>query len=64
VKEQEYSMKSRPLRCVVIEEDGKTEEEFVEEILNLNSHLESLTKEARQLDRSIGTNIRLLAGEA
>lgn len=45
---------------VVIEEDGKTEEEFIEEVLNLNDELESLAKQARQLDKTISANVNLL----
>jgi type I restriction enzyme M protein len=64
VKDQEYSLNPGRYVGVVIEEDGKTEEEFIEEILNLSNDIESLTKEARQLERSISANISLLAGDA
>jgi type I restriction enzyme M protein len=64
VKEQEYSMNPGRYVGVVIEEDGKTEEEFIEEILSVNDGIESLNKRVRQLDRTIGANIKLLAGEA
>jgi len=47
-----------------LSEDGKTEEEFIEEILNMNDEIELLSKQVRQLDRTIGANIKLLAGEA
>jgi len=47
----------------VIEEDGKTEEEFIEEILNLNNRIESLAKLERQLEKVVSANVNLLAGE-
>lgn len=64
VQEQEYSLNPGRYVGVVIEEDGKTEEEFIEEILNINDEIELLSKQVRQLDRTIGANIKLLAGEA
>jgi type I restriction enzyme M protein len=48
---------------VVIEEDGKTEEEFVGEILATNQELVLLAKEARQLENLVSQNILQLAGE-
>lgn len=63
VKEQEYSLNSGRYVGVVIEEDGKTEEEFIEEMLAMNAELEDLNKEARKLEVVIGKNIRLIAGE-
>lgn len=63
VKEQEYSLNPGRYVGVVIEEDGKTEEEFIEEMLLLNAELEQLNKEARELEKVIGKNIRLIAGE-
>ncbi len=63
VEEQEYSLNPGRYVGVVIEEDGKTEEEFLDGILQINEELESLGKQARQLDRTIGANIKLIAGE-
>ena len=48
---------------MVIEEDGKTEEEFLAEMLALNGELNKLNTEARELEAVIGKNIRLIAGE-
>jgi type I restriction enzyme M protein len=48
---------------VVIEEDGKTEEEFVEELLSMNQELGSLNKEARKLEKIIHHNVLKLTGE-
>jgi type I restriction enzyme M protein len=47
----------------VIEEDGKTEEEFIAELLVMNEELAQLNAEARELEKVIGHNIRQIAGE-
>jgi len=49
VKEQDYSLNPGRYVGVVIEEDGKTEEEFVGEIMSLNDELNSLHKKANQV---------------
>src|SRR5207248_9097623 len=64
IEEQEYSLNPGRYVGVVIEEDGKTEEEFIEEILSLNNEIESLSNDVRQLDRVISANVKLLAGES
>jgi len=63
VKEQDYSLNPGRYVGVVIEEDGKTEEEFIEELLGLNEELEKLNTEARVLEDVIGKNLRALVGE-
>jgi type I restriction enzyme M protein len=63
VREQEYSLNPGRYVGVVIEEDGKSEEEFIEEMLSMNTELEKLNAEARALETVIGKNIRLIAGE-
>lgn len=63
VKEQDYSLNPGRYVGVVIEEDGKTEEEFTAEILALNEELQSLNKEARKLEDIINHNIGQLTGE-
>jgi type I restriction enzyme M protein len=63
VKEQDYSLNPGRYVGVVIEEDGKTEEEFIEEIMNLNDSLEMLNSEARQLEQVIHSNLLQLVGE-
>ena len=63
VKEQEYSLNPGRYVGVVIEEDGKTEEEFIEEMLSMNDELSKLNADARKLESVIGHNIRQIAGE-
>lgn len=63
VKEQDYSLNPGRYVGVVIEEDGKTEEEFIAEILDMNQELEKLNQEALQLQEIIAHNIKQLAGE-
>lgn len=57
VKEQDYSLNPGRYVGVVIEEDGKTEEEFIEELIQLNGELESLSLEAQHLHQIISHNI-------
>ena len=63
VKEQDYSLNPGRYVGVVIEEDGKTEEEFVAYLLTMNDELAQLNSEARGLESVIARNISQLAGE-
>ena len=63
VKEQEYSLNPGRYVGVVIEEEGKTEEEFIEEMLSMNEELTRLNTEARKLETVISHNIHQVAGE-
>jgi len=63
VAEQDYSLNPGRYVGVVIEEDGKTEEEFVAELLAMNEELLSLGKEAFDLQEVITRNALQLAGE-
>jgi type I restriction enzyme M protein len=63
VKEQEYSLNPGRYVGVVIEEDGKTEEEFVVDILATNDELLRLNKQARELESIITHNVSAIAGE-
>jgi type I restriction enzyme M protein len=63
VKEQDYSLNPGRYVGVVIEEDGKTEEEFVEELLAMNQELSSLNREARELEKIIHHNVLKLTEE-
>jgi len=63
VKEQEYSLNPGRYVGVVIEEDGKTEEEFIQEMLSMNDKLMKLNADAKKLESVITHNIRQIAGE-
>ena len=63
VAEQDYSLNPGRYVGVVIEEDGKTEEEFIEDILAISEELEALNATARQLEDVISRNIKAVAGE-
>ncbi len=64
IKEQDYSLNSGRYVGVVIEEDGKTEEEFIEEFIGLEDSLSRLEKNAQELSRIIHANtLRLVGGE-
>lgn len=64
LREQEYSLNPGRYVGVVIEEDGKTEEEFIEEMLLMHEELSTLHAEARKLETVISHNILQIAGEA
>ncbi|MCK9635346.1 MAG: type I restriction-modification system subunit M [Methylobacter tundripaludum] len=64
LKEQDYSLNAGRYVGVVIEEDGKTEEEFIDELLAMNEELTSLNGSARELEVVIGHNIKNLVGES
>ena len=63
VREQEYSLNPGRYAGVVIEEDGKTEEEFTDEMIFLNDELDKLNVEARELEEVINHNVRKIMGE-
>jgi type I restriction enzyme M protein len=64
VKEQEYSLNPCRYVGVVIEEDGKTEEEFIEELLATDGELKCLNQQARDLELIIRKNISIIAGDS
>ena len=64
VKEQDYSLNPGRYVGVVIEEDGKTEEEFIAEIVEMADELESLNLVASEIESLISHNIKQMAGEA
>ena len=63
VEEQDWSLNPGRYVGVVIEEDGKTEEEFISGLLEMNGELTRLNAEARALEEVIAGNVMLLAGE-
>ncbi len=64
VQEQDYSLNPGRYVGVVIEEDGKSEEEFIAELLVMNDELEGLSAIARRLEEVISRNIKAVVGEA
>lgn len=48
---------------MVVEEDGKTEEEFVADLLAMNDELSSLNSAAHGLEMVIGHNVLQIAGD-
>jgi type I restriction enzyme M protein len=62
VEEQEYSLNPGRYVGVVIEEDGKTEEEFIEDILVANDGLKRLSEQAGELEAVIVKNVAAIAG--
>ena len=60
VKEQDYSLNAGRYVGVVIEEDGRTEEEFIEYIQDMNEELILLNNEAHKLERIIDNNLSSL----
>ncbi len=64
VAEQDYSLNAGRYVGVVIEEDGKTEEEFLAELGAMNEELELLNVEARQIETMISHNIQQVMGDA
>ena len=63
IKEQDYSLNPGRYVGVVIEEDGKSEEEFIEELLAMNEELSSLNNAARELEMTIIHNILRVTGD-
>lgn len=63
LEEQDYSLNAGRYVGVVIEEDGKTEEEFIEELLAMNEELFNLNGVARGLEKIISHNTAQIAGE-
>ncbi len=63
VQEQDYSLNPGRYVGVVIEEDGKSEEEFIAELLAMNDELVKLNTEAHSLEHLISENAKKLTGE-
>jgi type I restriction enzyme M protein len=63
VKEQEYSLNPGRYVGVVIEEDGKTEEEFFEEVSSLGDQLAALNSQASTLEKIINRNLAAVVNE-
>ena len=57
IKDQDYSLNPGRYVGVVIEDDGKTAEEFKEELFNLNEEFKKLNQEAKILEKQIEENL-------
>jgi len=62
VAEQDWSLNPGRYVGVVIEEDGKTDEEFISGLLGMNEELTRLNAEARALEKLISRNVAALTG--
>ncbi|MFW6148081.1 MAG: N-6 DNA methylase [Thermodesulfobacteriota bacterium] len=62
VREQDYSLNPGRYVGVVIEEDPKTQAEFIDEMLAMNQELDELNAGARELEKIINHNILKLTG--
>ena len=60
VSEQDWSLNPGRYVGVVIEEDGKMEEEFISDLVDLNDRLISLKQTSREAEKLIFANIELL----
>lgn len=63
VADQDWSLNAGRYVGVVIEDDGMTEEEFKEQMLDLNMQLKKLNEEANSLESQIEQNLKNLFGE-
>ena len=64
IEEQDWSLNPGRYVGVVIEEDGKTEEEFLESLLAMNAELSQLNGEAEALAQVVSVNIAAIAESA
>jgi len=64
VKEQEYSLSPGRYVGIVIEEDGKTEEEFITDVIAIRDELASLARLELNLESVISKNLNELVGDA
>jgi type I restriction enzyme M protein len=63
VAEQDYSLNPGRYVGVVIEEDGKTEEEFIDELLEMSDELQALNDASQELANVIASNTKELVGQ-
>jgi type I restriction enzyme M protein len=63
VKEQDDLLNPGRYVGVVIEDDGKTEEEFIRELFDLNKEIETLNSIPHKLGKTIKRNTQVLVGD-
>ena len=61
--EQDYSLNSGRYVGVVIEDDGLSEDEFKEKMLDLHSEFQKLSIQAQELEKTIDLNLKELFGK-
>ncbi|HRZ63114.1 MAG TPA: N-6 DNA methylase, partial [Rubrivivax sp.] len=64
IEEQDWSLNPGRYVGVVIEEDGKTEEEFASGLVEAHDEWLRLNEQAKDLESVLSANVRLVAGEA
>lgn len=64
VIEQDYSLNPGRYVGVVIEEDGKTEEEFLADLAEASDHLSDLIVQSRGIEETLSRNLAQLLGDA
>lgn len=62
VKEQDYSLNAGRYVGVVIEEDGLSEDEFLNQLDELNTEFKNLTEEAKSIEQVIFNNLNAILG--
>ena len=63
LREQDYSLNSGRDVGVVIEEDGKTEEEFIDCLSNLNDEYVELLESSVNIEQILSSNLKEMVGE-
>ncbi len=63
LQEQDYSLNAGRYVGVVVEEDGKTEEEFISDMLSFGDELATLSAAHSKLEPVIFQNLKVLVGE-
>ncbi|MCR5802645.1 MAG: type I restriction-modification system subunit M [Clostridia bacterium] len=63
IKDQEYSLNAGRYVGVVMEGDGKSQEEFIQDMTQMQSSLETLSKEEKDLEKTLINNLKALLGE-
>lgn len=63
IKEQDYSLNPGRYVGVVIEEDGKTEEEFIADLLAMNDGITKLNEDSFELIKVISNNVISISDE-
>jgi type I restriction enzyme M protein len=63
LEEQDFSLNPGRYVGVVIEEDGKTEQDFIDEMLSIHNELDNLNKDSDVLEDIIAKNLKQMAGD-